>query len=347
MTEKFIKPMEPVLVARPFDDPRFLYQIKWDGIRIIAYLSPQGLVLRTKNGHFRTDRYPELWGLKQCFTGESVIFDGEVIVLGPEGVPSFHRILQRDGQKKLTPELMRINPVVYVVFDLLFCNNQFLTGLSLLERQRLLEKHLCPGGNIYLCENYPEGKELFQIMQEKGMEGIVAKEKNGLYYCGEKNRTWQKVKCFRKLKAILGGVVVRSDNGGIKALLVGLRDDSFNEQRERQGQRERQEHQGSQEQRERQEQKEGPEQKKGPPLEAPLRYVGKVFSGLKAQDLAQIKQLIAGFGEEQTPFINPPVPEKGTRLIGLPPYLALNLQYLEWSENGVLRNPVFLGFTED
>jgi bifunctional non-homologous end joining protein LigD len=303
-----IKPMEPVLVSQPFDDPRYLYQIKWDGIRIITYLSSEGIELRTKNGRLRTAQYPELLTVKDCFAGKNAILDGEAIVLGRQGIPSFHRILQRDLRKRVTSEIMSANPVVYLVFDLLYLNNQFVTGLPLAERQKLLQKHLRPVGHIFLCQNYSCGEELFQIMEEKGMEGIVAKEKSGLYHCGEKNRTWQKIKCFRTMEAILGGVALK--DGHISALLVGL--------------------------------KSGGEKQS-------LQYIGKVSSGLRQSDLQQLQRVMAIYGDNndnKSPFAGNPRPEKGEKLIWLPPFLLVKIQYLELTEKGVLRNPVFLGIAE-
>lgn len=303
-----IKPMEPVLVSQPFDDPRYLYQIKWDGIRIVSSLSSGGVELRTKNGRLRTEQYPELLKVKECFAGENAILDGEAIVLGQQGIPSFHKILQRDLRKRVTSELMSAHPVVYLVFDLLYLNNEFVTGLPLAERQKLLQKHLRPAGHIFLCQNYSRGEELFQIMAEKGMEGIVAKEKNGLYHCGEKNRTWQKIKCFRTIEAILGGVALK--DGQISALLVGLK--SAGEKQS-------------------------------------LQYIGKVSSGLRQSDREQLQSLIAVYGDSKdskSPFAGNPRPEKGEKAIWLPPFLPVKIQYLELTEKGVLRNPVYLGIAE-
>lgn len=299
-----IKPMEPVLVLEPFDDLRYLYQVKWDGIRILAYLSPQGIELRTKRGNLRTEQYPELLVLQKYFSGENAIIDGEVIVIGEGGIPNFHKVLQRDLRKNVTQEIMTRNPVIYLVFDLVYLGNRFVTGLTLLERQKLLEKYLRPAANIYLCDNYVRGKELYQIMEGKGMEGIVAKEKNGLYYCGEKNKTWQKIKCFRELNVILGGVALK--DGRITALLVGGQNDQ--------------------------------------PEGNNLSYLGKVFSGLNSRDLAQIRDIMQVYEEADSPFANPPQLEKGVKVIWLPPYLIIKIQYLEWSEKGILRNPVFRGF---
>lgn len=301
---KVIKPMEPVLIAQPFDDSRYIYQIKWDGIRILAYISSRGVELRTKNGKLRTEQYPELLAVRSSFSGENAILDGEVIAFGERGIPSFHKILQRDLTKNVSQKILERYPVSYLIFDLIYLDNHFVTGLTLLERQKLLQKYLRPATNIFLCENYVRGKELYQIMEEKGMEGIVAKEKDGLYYCGQKNKTWQKIKCFRELEVILGGVVLKA--GRISALLVGSKD------YEPKGNR--------------------------------LFYLGKVFSGLSSDDLAQIHSIMQTYEKAESPFENPPSLGKGTKVIWLPPYLVLRIQYLEWSEKGVLRNPVFRGF---
>jgi bifunctional non-homologous end joining protein LigD len=140
-------------------------------------------------------------------------------------------------------------------------------------------------------------------MDEKGMEGIVAKERGGLYHVGVKNRTWLKCKCFRKIQAVIGGIALK--RGMVSALLLGLR---------------------------------------GEGSEGGLDYIGRVSTGLREKHMIQLLGIIKKYEQDQSPFHVPPKPEKDTRNVWLPPYLTAKVQYLEWSDYGVLRNPVLLGF---
>lgn len=295
-----LKPMEPVLIEQPFDHDDYLYQVKWDGIRILSYLSSAGVVLWTKKGQLRTETYPELLKINKILKGVNAVLDGEAIVLSEQGRPSFNRILRRDLAKNVSKVQITADPVIYVVFDLLYYNDRFVIDLPLLERQELLADLLKPMENIFLCDSYPKGEKLFQSMKEKGMEGIVAKEKRGCYYCGTKNRTWLKSKCFRQMECVVGGIALKK--GRVTALLLGL----YNQEA--------------------------------------LMYIGRAYTGIKESELTQLQMIADTYKQHFSPFSNMPREEKGTQNIWLPPYLGVNVQYLEWSEKGYLRNPVILGF---
>jgi bifunctional non-homologous end joining protein LigD len=234
------------------------------------------------------------------------VLDGEAVVLTEQGIPSFNRVLHRDLQRKAGRHTISANPVIYVVFDLIYYNGRYLTDIPLVERQRMLADIIKPSGDIILCDSYPKGEELFRIMDEKGMEGIVAKEKTGLYHKGVKNRTWLKIKCFRKVKAVIGGIVLKK--GVVSALLLGL----YSEDGKCGG--------------------------------SGLDYIGRVSTGLRESHIIQLLGIIQKYKQDQSAFLIPPKPEKDTTNVWLPPYLTANIQYLEWSDKGVLRNPVLLGF---
>jgi bifunctional non-homologous end joining protein LigD len=366
MDLNLLKPMEPVLSERPFDDDDYLYQVKWDGIRLLSKVSSiDGVMLWTKKGQLRTETYPELLKIDKILKGNNAVLDGEVIVLGEQGLPSFNRVLRRDLAKKVTKAQITANPVIYVVFDLLYYNDRSFTNFPLWERQELLTDILKPAENIFLCDSYPKGKQLFLTMQEKGLEGIVAKEKKGRYYCGAKNRTWLKIKCFRKMECVVGGIVLK--NGRAGALLLGLPSrgsgdgftgvelpaspqdvlvsdknpivsgkDIFDVRNDFVDVRKKSSFDAGKVFTDMRNQLTA--------TRGELIYIGRVYAGLKERELAQLQKIAHSYAQSFSPFSNPPPMEKGVQYVWLPPYLIVNVQYLEWSEKGCLRNPVILGF---
>jgi bifunctional non-homologous end joining protein LigD len=215
-----IKPMEPVSWPAPFDDPAFVHQLKWDGIRILSWVEPGGVRLRTRRGGDRTASYPELHVLGHLLAGASAVLDGEAVVLDEAGRPNFGRILRRDQCTIPDAARRRALPVHYVVFDVLSLNGERLFDRSFAERQEILRGLLRDGDQVAVCENHSEGVELFKATGRLGLEGIVSKELAGFYHPGQKHPTWRKVKHARRLHAVVGGVVLKE--GWAKALLLGL-----------------------------------------------------------------------------------------------------------------------------
>lgn len=211
-----IRPMEPILLKRPFDDPAWIFQVKWDGIRIVSYIENGHTILRTRRGQDRTAVYPEL--ARSCrISGTSAILDGEVIALDSRGRPSFPRVLRRHlggpGGRGDRPI-----PIQYVVFDLLYLDGDWVVDRPLTERQALLQTAVHETDLVQLCDNHSSGVELFSATERLGLEGIVAKEMHGRYHQGRKHRTWLKIKHFKELNVIVTGVVIKQ--GLANALLV-------------------------------------------------------------------------------------------------------------------------------
>ena len=292
----WIAPMEPVSVKKPFDDERYLYQVKWDGIRIFSYLTARGLALYTRKGGIRTATYPELAGLREYWRGDSAILDGEMIVFGEKATPSFTRVLKRDLAARATKELLTKYPAIYVVFDLLFNDGTTLTGKPFAERQEILAANLRPSASIVICDSYKRGTDLFNMMEQKGMEGIVAKEKDGLYHPGQKNKTWLKIKCKRQIETVVGGINL--ENGRISSLLLGIWQEGH------------------------------------------LVYVGRALTGLNNQDLFKLGKVAKEYQSAASPFLQTPRAERGLKTVWLPPFLTARVEFQEWSEHGMLRQPV-------
>lgn len=224
MGAKSIRPMEPIMGEKLIQKDTWLYQVKWDGVRILSYIGQENTRLTTRKGTDRTATYPELVEALQEGGLSSAILDGEVIAL-EKGRPSFYRLLKRDlsKDKKRRSALQQEIPVYYMVFDLLNLDGQWLTDQPLEERLARLQE-ICPSSNcIHFCESHDDGEKLFSVTRDHDLEGIIMKERKGKYYLGKKHPTWQKLKHFRKLDAQVIGVTMRA--GRVNALLLGKKRD--------------------------------------------------------------------------------------------------------------------------
>lgn len=220
-----IQPMEPVIREAPFDSQRHLFQVKWDGVRVLAYSTDEGIRLINRRLNERTEQYPELVSALSSLPRGTVI-DGEVIALGKDGKPSFPQVMKRDmiRTKSKIQAATAYLPVHYMAFDILWHAGKDITNEPLTVRQRILEETLQAGNTIQLVDSVPgEGIALFQTVEREGMEGIVAKEAESCYLPGRKSELWQKIKCWREETVWVCGW--ETDGPRIRSLLVGIQDD--------------------------------------------------------------------------------------------------------------------------
>lgn len=221
MTTFDLTPMEPLSWVEPFDAPNWLFQVKWDGVRMLVTVTGGQTSLINRKGHSRTAQYPELAVLSQLIPTDTVL-DGEIVVFA-NGKPSFSSIIQRDFSRLSTAIRARQVelPVTYFVFDLLYLHGDDVRTLPLRKRQELLES-VWPGNrsSLHLVESFPSGRELFSAVKEQGLEGIVAKLRDSAYLPGKHSDAWRKIKCFKEVSCLVGGYTLRQ--GQLSALLLGL-----------------------------------------------------------------------------------------------------------------------------
>lgn len=214
-----IQPMDPILCREAFNDPDFVYQVKWDGVRMLAYLADGRVTLINKRRHIRTEQYPELQQLAGLVQESRAVLDGEVVVL-KQGKPSFASVLSRDlSRGRQVDHLLRQYPIHYMVFDLLWAGED-LRHLPLTERQAALAQTLVPTETVQAVENFDQGKSLFAAVKGQDMEGIVAKRRLSRYISGQKHRDWFKIKYRRAQYCVVGGYTLRGTR--INALLLGV-----------------------------------------------------------------------------------------------------------------------------
>lgn len=219
-----IKPFEPVSGTEVPSGPEWIHQIKWDGVRLLAYYDGDRCRLFNRKGRERTMLYPELANPAEYCSASSVILDGEIIALAADGKPSFHEVMRRDAIRKADKVKFAVEsvPVTYMVFDILYCNGDWVTGRPLSERRKLLDEVLRPGKTVQPVASFADGEGLFRLMREQGMEGIVSKDARSTYAIDGKDRRWVKVKNYGDIITVIGGFTL---NGGvINAVLAGVYD---------------------------------------------------------------------------------------------------------------------------
>jgi bifunctional non-homologous end joining protein LigD len=223
-----IQPMLASVVEKPFDDPDWLFEIKWDGYRAIAFIQSGGVRLVSRNQNDLTPRYPELRELGNFIKAKNAILDGEVVVLDDQGRSSFSLMQQRTGIRKhgrqATPRSEL--PVLYYAFDLLYLDGYDLRRVSLEERKRVLKEILLAGELVRYSDDFAgHGVALFEAAKQKGLEGILAKRRSSTYE-ERRSREWLKIKITQTVDCVVGGY---TDPEGTRqyfgSLVLGLYDE--------------------------------------------------------------------------------------------------------------------------
>jgi len=210
-----ITPMFATLVDKPFDDPKWLYEVKWDGYRALALKNKNFVELRSRNNKsFNKKFYPvtkavEAWNI-------NAIADGEIVVLKESGIAHFGGL--QNWRSEADGELL------FYVFDLLWYEGKDLTGLTLIERKLILKALVPDTGLIRFSQNFEgSGIEFFEAAKKMSLEGIVAKKKESHYYPGTRTKEWLKIKANKRQEVVIGGYTKNEDSKKMfSALLVGV-----------------------------------------------------------------------------------------------------------------------------
>jgi bifunctional non-homologous end joining protein LigD len=306
-----IQPMLASIAEDPFDDPNWLFEIKWDGYRVISFIENGKVRMVSRNQNDLGPRYPELRELPKLVLAKSAILDGEVVVLDEHGRPSFSLMQQRTGirahgrQEAARPDL----PILYYVFDLIYLDGYDLRRVGLDDRKRVLRKIL-PSGELvrYSDHHAGQGVALFQVAKQKGLEGIVAKKCNSCYE-ERRSREWLKIKITQTADCVIGGYT--SPEGARQyfgSLVLGL----YNDQKQ-------------------------------------LIHVGHAGTGFNHATLKQIFEVLKEIESKKSPFTGP-VDAKNVHWVKPLRVAEVKFSEWthETSEGGLkLRAPVFLGLRDD
>jgi bifunctional non-homologous end joining protein LigD len=208
-------PMLATLVDKPFDNPGWLFEVKWDGYRAICTIDARGkLTLISRNGNDLLKQFHDLAGLAEAFVSLPIVVDGEIVSLDDEGRSSFQR-LQEYGKSP--------SALTFVAFDLLYADGRDLRKEPLEERKALLERMIVDDTLVMFSKHVVgEGTTLFAMAQKRGLEGIVAKKRDSSYQA-RRTRDWLKIKAQNEQEFVVGGWTdPRGSRKGFGALLLGL-----------------------------------------------------------------------------------------------------------------------------
>ncbi len=208
--------------GKPFDSDEHLFEIKWDGTRALCFVDADGVRLMNRRRRAITFRYPELGCLNRLPKG--TVLDGEIVVLRPDGAPDFSALQARDQCE--TPRRIkaaaRSRPATYIVFDQLYARYRDMMSQRLTERRKRARETLarCDERRIVMSEGVTGGgKAYFDAAVARGLEGVVAKKLDSLYHPGRRSASWQKIKRFETLAAVVIGFVAEGTHD-FSALIV-------------------------------------------------------------------------------------------------------------------------------
>lgn len=215
---KDIKPMLLGEVREVFDSKEYLYEVKYDGIRVLVFVSKDKVVIRSRYGIDITGLFPEMMVLCKMVKG-NVIFDGEIIMLDNNKV-SFSKLQKRIHlkNKKTIEFLSKTNPVIFICFDVIY-EGKDLINLSLLERKGVLSNY--KDNDVFIKSTYVigAGTKLFNAIKKLDMEGIVAKKINSKYLVNERSDNWLKIKNYKSGNFIILGYINKEESHVISLVL--------------------------------------------------------------------------------------------------------------------------------
>ena len=304
-----IVPMLARAGALPRDQLQWAFEIKWDGVRAIAYCEPGRLRFESRNGLDITASYPELARLGRALGSHRAVLDGEIVAFDADGHPSFAALAPRMhvSSPARAKRLAESAPVTYVIFDLLWLDGHSLMAASYAARRRSLAELALSGERFQAPDHIVgQGSATLEASRKAGLEGIVAKRLDSRYEPGRRNGDWIKLKNMRREQLIIGGWM---RGGGrrstrIGALLLGQRDEA-----------------------------------------GALRYAGRVGTGFSERELDRLTQLLTPLERAQSPFSSDgPPPPRGA--LFCEPRLAAEVEFRERTKTGLLRQPSFKGLLE-
>ncbi|HEY7968847.1 MAG TPA: non-homologous end-joining DNA ligase [Candidatus Limnocylindrales bacterium] len=219
----FIPPMLATLVAAPFDDPDWLFEVKWDGFRVEAVVDKGTVRLWTRGEQDAARYFGAFLDGPSWIAARQAIVDGEVIALDEHGEPDFALLQARIKGRGAAAEP---TPFVYEVFDLLHLDGRSLVDEPLEERRRLLASVLRTDRRVRRSEHIEGGGiAFFEAARVRGLEGIMAKDRRSPYLPGKRSDRWQKVKIRPEQELVVGGWAPGTGKAvDLGALLVGVYD---------------------------------------------------------------------------------------------------------------------------
>jgi bifunctional non-homologous end joining protein LigD len=291
-----IKPMLTTLIEKPFDDPDWIFEVKWDGYRAITVIQGEAISLNSRNLISLNRKFSPIVDSLREFKFEAIL-DGEIVVVDDRGHADFQML--QDYNKTGGGHL------VYYVFDLLYFKGHDLTGLPLLRRKELLKKVLPLSPRLKFSDHIvKDGVLFFSVIKQKGLEGMVAKHAQSAYQIGKRSRQWLKVKTHLTQEAVIAGFT--EPTGRRKyfgALVLGVFDGHD------------------------------------------LIFIGHTGGGFSTKTLREMSERLNPLIRKKCPF--KVKPGTNTPVTWVEPKLVCEVIFHGWTDEGLMRQPVFSRMRED
>lgn len=295
----------------PAADVGWAYEMKWDGLRALAFISGDQVRLTSRTTRDVTHAYPELAGLPAAVGWDQAILDGEIVAFGGGEWPDFEALQQRMNISKAAQarQLAAVVPVTYLVFDLLWLGGRALLELPYLRRRELLDRLGLTGANWQVPPSFTaeRGADVQAVSRQHRLEGIVAKRIQSKYEPGRRTGAWRKIKNVHRQEVVIGGW--KPGEGGragwIGSLLVGV-------------------YSGGR-----------------------LVYSGHVGTGFSQQALRILRDRLAPLGRDTSPFDATVPAEDARHARWVEPVLVAEIEFAAWTKSGRLRAPSYKGLRSD
>ena len=300
-----VKHMLATLVEQPFTKPGWVFEIKYDGVRVIAERRGEEVRMLGRSGEDITARYPEIAEALLGLRIEQIVLDGEIVAYDEGGRPSFSRLQKRmllNRPRDIAAAMSRA-PVRAVFFDCLALEGRDLRGLRLVDRKECLARVLPPAGVVQASDHVEEqGEAFFDAASEMRLEGIIGKRADSRYV-GKRSPDWVKIKCQRRQEFVIGGYTdPRGSGRHFGALHVGVYQDGK------------------------------------------LVHVTRVGGGFDGALQDRIWKQLRELGREDSPFGGSG--PHGREDHWVEPALVCEVRFTEWTPDGGLRHPIFLGLRD-
>lgn len=310
---RFVEPMKAKLVERPSTTGEWIYELKFDGIRLIAIKDHEKVSLLSRNQNDLSARFPEIVDAIKNLPADECVIDGEVVALDEEGRSSFQLLQAREMEG-------RKSPIYFYAFDLLQLDGKSLVSLPVEARKNILEKLCADAGDPRIRYSDAIGGDANQLLKEvqrRGLEGIIGKLRDSVYEPCRRSGAWIKLKCVNEQEFVIGGYT--PPQGARKyfgAILVG-----YYKTRD-------------------------------------LVFAGKVGTGFTTKSLAALHKKFRAEERAECPFVDLPSKQNGQWVLGISPSMmkkihwinpkfVVEIKFAEWTRDGKLRAPVFLGLRDD